>query len=59
MKVQTGDKKTPDGFYVVVVEGNPDELQQVVSQVEQGARVELARAGDVVVTVNKKSCRFA
>lgn len=42
MKVQTGDKKTPDGFYVVVVEGSPNELQQVISQVEQGARVELA-----------------
>lgn len=42
MKVQTGDKKTPDGFYVVVVEGSPNELQQVISQVERGARVELA-----------------
>ena len=42
MKVQTGDKKTSDGFYVVVVEGSPDELQQVISQVERRARVELA-----------------
>jgi len=55
MRVQTGEKKTPDGFYVVVVEGTPEQLQQLKNQIRlTDVKVELIGARLLIFTRSRK-----
>ncbi len=57
MRIETGPRKTPDGYYLIVVEGSDHELG-VVEQLAAEAGAEVERAGNVLfIKVKSRSLR--